>query len=253
LLSLAACIHIGPLDQSMRLDTGAGAVVIAYGRGDEESARLVKQAAERATGLLSQWGTLAAPVELKVLPSHEALEAAAHRSGYGWLRAWARYREVLIQSPRTWAITGTDPAAVDELIAHELTHCLMYQLAATEDGWHQKGIPLWFREGMASVTAQQGYRRATLEALQGFYEGSLDDPLTDAESLYGQKPEVVYGAAHQAFVWLVGRFGQPRVKAMLARMREGPSFDAAFAETLGLSRLAFERQFRAHVLAQKAP
>ena len=54
---------------------------------------------------------------------------------------------------------GLHPGQVAELLTHELTHCLMYQRSATADSWPYKGIPLWFREGMASVTAHQGYRR----------------------------------------------------------------------------------------------
>ena len=44
-------------------------------------------------------------------------------------------------------------AALNELLTHELTHCVMYQRAGTDLNWSLKGIPLWFREGMASVTA----------------------------------------------------------------------------------------------------
>ena len=48
---------------------------------------------------------------------------------------------------------------------HELTHALMYQAAADQGGWRQKKIPAWFREGMATYTAEQGYRWPTLEQL----------------------------------------------------------------------------------------
>src|SRR6185295_2154512 len=50
------------------------------------------------------------------------------------------------------------PADVDELMLHELTHCVMYQRSASAADWSRKRIPLWFREGMASVTASQSYR-----------------------------------------------------------------------------------------------
>jgi len=71
---------------------------------------------------------------------------------------------VLVQSPRSWegaaeADEATLAAALAELLAHELTHALMYQRLARGDGAPVEEPPLWFREGMASLTAGQGARR----------------------------------------------------------------------------------------------
>ena len=77
-------------------------------------------------------------------------------------RAWAFADQVLLQSPRTWnPVGGADDDELAELIAHEVTHALMYQLMQPGDdpSWAVEEPPLWFREGMASVTAGQGHRR----------------------------------------------------------------------------------------------
>jgi len=247
LVPLCACAHLAPLDRADSLRMPSGQFVVRYAPRDAAAAGQVELAAARAAPRLLKWGRFEAPVTIFVEPGHEALEAAVDRGGYGWLRAWARYRRVWVQSPRTWSVLGAQQATVDELLLHELTHCLMYQLAGTRDDWMYKGIPLWFREGMASFTAEQGYRRGTLEELRRFERTHGDDPLADAEALYQSQSEVVYAAAHQAFVFLVERYGVEKVRALLAGMRGGLSFDAAFPQAIGIGRRAFERDFTNYV------
>ena len=74
-----------------------------------------------------RWGHLRRPVTLVVLPSHRALERAAGRPGYSWLRAWAFEEEILLQSPRSWPWYSR--GRVRGLLAHELTHVVHYQTA----------------------------------------------------------------------------------------------------------------------------
>jgi hypothetical protein len=249
----AGCAHTTPLDQSRQLASETGHFTLRLAQGDEQAASQVQLAAERAGTHLVVWGRLQEEVQLMVMPNHQSLEQAVDRPGYGWLRAWARYREVFVQSPRTWGAQGAEQAQVDELLTHELTHCLMYQLSGGDTDWAYKGIPLWFREGMASYTAQQGYRRGTLEMLAAFLHTHAEDPISDAESLYREQNEVVYSAAHWAFTYLVQRFGTGGVRDLLKAMKGGLSFDAAFAQALGQNRRDFEREFLAHVRLHEPP
>ena len=170
------------------------------------------------------------------------------RSGYGWLRAWARYDEVFVQSPRTWSLLGAGQRELDELMLHELTHCLMYQLAATPTGWARKRIPLWFREGMASYTAGQGGRWPSLEELARHLEKRPeDDLLRQADALYQDESDTVYGAAHQAFSFLVKRYGEQKVRELLWAMKRGPAFEPAFEAVVGVSEQAFLDDFTRYV------
>ena len=224
----------------------------------------------------ARWGGLDTPISITIHPTHAGLEVAARRPGFDWLRAWARYGSIDLQSPSSWGIFGASDAQVVELLTHELTHCVMYQRAAGELTWSLKGIPLWFREGMASVTAGQGARRGSLEGLWSFYEQGLaadgagdgeagrgaarvrlargqrseGDPLGDPEPLYQERSEVVYGAAHHAFSFLVERYGEGRVRETLERMRGGAVFSRAFQESFGLAEADFGADFRRYVLWQ---
>jgi hypothetical protein len=129
---------------------------------------------------------------------------------------------------------------------------------------------------MASVTAGQGARRSSLEDLWRFYEKGLaadgagdgqpgrgaargraargmspdGDPLADPELLVQERSEVVYGAAHQAFLFLVDRYGEERVRETLGRMRGGAAFSRAFLEGVGITEGEFDADFRRYVLWQ---
>lgn len=254
LLALGAgCAGIGPnplsaLREKRELATEAGVFMLAFSPGDGESMETVERAVHAASPRMARWGRLRVPVQVMILPDHWALEAATRRRGYGWLRAWARYDEVLIQAPRTWSLTGAKQSDVDELMLHELTHCLMYQRAADRDGWSRKGIPLWFREGMASVTAEQGYQWSALEDVARFYDGRpAEDPLGEPERLYREQRDIVYGTAHHAFFFLVRRYGESAVRKMLDIMFSGVGFREAFQASISLAVEDFVEDFRRYV------
>lgn len=228
--------------------TRAGPFVIQFAPGADSDVKKVQTALEHASPKLSVWGGIREPVTMRVMPSHELLEKAVNRDGYGWLRAWAKYDEVFIQSPKTWSVFGAGQNDVDELVLHELTHCVMYQASGTRTSWTRKQIPLWFREGMASYTAQQAYRWPSLEDLARFYDEAPErDPVTAPESLYQKDNDIVYAAAHHAFTFLVHRYGEDRVREILAKMNSGAFFTDAFKRSVGIDPETFTNDFKRYV------
>jgi hypothetical protein len=244
---------------------------ILYGPEDAESAAAVREALEVAAPRIARWGGLRFPVTITIHPNHDALEAAVHRQNYDWLRAWARFQTIELQSPRTWSLFGASQKKLEELVTHELTHCAMYQLAGDELTWMYKEIPRWFAEGVASVTAGQGYRYGGIEALFEFYQeklpGSGDgdparsraaayvapqpgDPIVDPDTLYQDQSHVVYGAAHHAAEFLVARYGEGRVLEVMRLMGTGLRFPAAFREAIGITDAQFAADFRRYVVWQ---
>lgn len=264
LIVVAACAHAPRGDAGSRVETLIvdGAVFrIHHAPQDAAPMRQVARALPRALPRVRRWASLPEAVEIRIHPTHDALEQAVQRHGYDWLRAWARYDTIDVQSPRTWSVFGASDAEVLELVTHELTHCAMFQSSAGQRDWPHKGIPLWFREGMASVAAEQGYRRAPPEAIWRFYRGAggIDgggggdagargDPVSDPEPLYQQDSDVVYAAAHWAFQFLLDRYGEERIREVLQRMHDGRLFGAAFRDAMGIPVDGFEAEFRRYIV-----
>jgi hypothetical protein len=230
------------------VQTEAGTFRIEYPAREEPGAIMVQVAIEQVSARLMRWGRFQEPVAMRLYPDQRSLEKAARRSGYDWLRAWARYDVVEVQAPDSWQPIRASQQDLNETLLHELTHTLMYQMAADKGGWRQKKIPAWFREGMASYTAEQAYRWPTLEGLAQTLEENPDwDPLLRPEPLYARQMPVAYGAAHHAFTFLVNRYGEDAVRALLAEMSRGPDFPAAFTATIGLPPETFLRDFSRYV------
>lgn len=190
---------------------------------------------------LSRWGAFREGISIRVEPDHAALEAAAERRGYPWLHAWAYGDEILLESPRHFG-----EVELSELLAHELTHALMFQLMAPGGvGWVGAADPppVWFREGMASVTADQGYRRMSTEAVLRWCEGHPGvNLLHPAPEVYRNEREAVYAAAHRTFELLLKLVGDGGVRDILRAVSEGKEFPQAFAQVTGHRLVDFERE-----------
>jgi hypothetical protein len=236
------------LEASVSMESPAGQFEIEYAPGQEQDAAHIQQAVTEALPRLERWGVLREPVTLKVMPDHAALEAAVRQHGYAWLRAWSRYDEVFVQAPSTWSLAGATQAQINELLLHELTHSVMYQQSADRLGWSRKQIPLWFREGMASYTAEQSYRWVSLEEIARYLERAPgSDPVGKPGDLYRDDSNLIYGVAHHTFAFLVRRYGEDSVRGVLREMKGGKEFPRAFESAIGLSPDAFVRDFTRYV------
>ena len=200
---------------------------------------------------LARWGSFKQGVFVRVYPDHDALEQAIEKKNYPWLRAWAYGDQILLQSPRSWS--APTPAALDEelqeLLAHELTHSLMYQLMEPSDGPSLgaeipfEEPPIWFSEGMASVTAGQGHRRMSSEELTSWMARNPGgDPLRPSAELVRTEKEAVYGAAHRAFDLLVAIAGDQSIRDVLRAVRAGARFRDAFKVATGFGLSEFENE-----------
>jgi hypothetical protein len=130
-----------------------------------------------------------------------------------------------------------------ELLVHELTHALMYQLLQPADGEFPEEPPLWFREGMASVTAGQGHRRLGLDDLRRWQDAHPSaDLLRPGAELYRTEKEAVYAAAHRAFELLVALRGDQAIRDVLRGVRSGARFEDAFAAATGEPLTSFEAE-----------
>jgi len=216
----------------------AGSFDLRYCSEDRGEIERLQSALLVAVTPIARWGAFEHPVAIRIYPDHGSLEAAVQREGYPWLRAWAFADRIFLQSPRSW--NDPSPAVVAaelrELLAHELTHALMYQLlgGAPEP-------PLWFREGMASVTAGQGHRRPTAEELSRWISAHPGaDLLEPLPEVYRTEKEAVYGAAHRAFELFLALAGDEGVRELLLLTRGGAPFADAFVTVTGVGLARFE-------------
>lgn len=226
---------------------------MAFHRVDAAIAGEVFRAVEVAAPRAMRWGELRFPVEVRVHPTHDDLEEAAGYKDLPWLRAWATDRIIHLQSPRTWG-GGETEERLGELLAHEMTHVVMYQNALSEGGIGRLQIPIWFLEGMASVTAEQGYRRHEAGYLGRYLaKNPSANLLRPSLALYREQRDLVYSAAHLTFLYLVESSGEEIVRAILARMREGATFDQSFLQEVGESPQVFEDRLHAIFRAARSP
>lgn len=240
---LAGCT--GPLANLDRREEIAGATV-RFAASQPDDAAQLERVLPRALERSGRWGPTPVPPTLWLASTHDALEAAVHRPGYAWLKAFARWSEIYIQAPSTWSPPGND-AEVSELLAHELTHLWLFQRAGTPKDQPGLGIPSWFREGMATVTADQAHRFPTLEDLARRITIERLDPFGDAQALERDESPLVYGAAHHAFAFLVRKVGDEGVKAIVRGLGEGQAFAVAFAITTRVSPDVFLDEFRRYL------
>ncbi len=252
LIALTGCAApLASLTHSEPVATSLGQFELRAEPGNDAELARLKLGVERATPTLLQWGPLESPVAVYLVPDHSTLEKAVRRSGFDWLRAWAMYDQVLFQAPSTWTEHGANEAEVNELVLHELTHCVLFQRSGTPKTWASRGIPLWFREGMATWTAKQGYRFPTLEELAMEMAGHTErDLINDGEALSRTEQRLVYGAAHHAFTFLIRRYSLAGAIKVMDAMKAGALFDDAFQLALGIPPKAFVREFTFYVRAR---
>lgn len=258
---LAGCAARAPATaEACALDFAVGTARfrIVHAPGAAAEARRVRRAVELAVPRVARWGVPAHPITVTIHPSQAALAAAVDRPGDDWPRGWARWETIELQSPRTWGFRGASERHLEQLVAHELTHCVTYQLAGDRVGWMHREIPRWFAEGIASVTAGEGHRHGGMEELLEAYEERLGaagsssevDPFLDADPRGQRESRAAYRAAHHAAELLVARHGEQGVREVLRLMGSGLRFPAAFERALGLTPAAFAADFRRHVVSR---
>lgn len=219
---------------------------------------LLEGAVPEAARALGRWGGLHEPVTITVVNSHWELEQAVGRPLPG-ISAWARRNQVLLWDPRWWPLPPSaehDPVLaaqirrvqVTRLLAHELTHCLMFQRVGGPPSDPRDRIPFWFREGMATVTAGEGAQWPPPESLSQWLAVHPDvDLLADAGTLARTDPSVAYGAAYHGFDFLVRRYGEGTVLQILDRMRALDGFPQGFQDAVGVSVASFGTDFRRYL------
>jgi len=201
-------------------------VVVRRDAGEGEAAEQVERVLPAAMRAASRWGRLPPDTVLTIHADAASLASVAGSRASPWMRGWARRGAVDVQSPRTWSRGVASDEALGQILAHELTHCVLFETAGA--AWREQGIPHWFLEGMASVGAGERHRGARAEALGAPPE------------LLASDPRAVYATADRAFRDLLLQHGDLRVQRILDGLAAGRPFPAAFRDATGWSLGDFE-------------
>jgi|GEM_PF-90445 len=142
---------------------------------------------------------------------------------------------------------------MDRLMAHEITHALMWLNTGVTS------IPMWYSEGLAE--AVQGFNRYTWN-----FVSSEDDRLrvshtninNDIQNMSpGMTDSTVYSAGYLFVSWLdnyngTSGNGPGQIKNLSAALRTASSFDAAVTAAFGKSQLTLMDEFKAESAAAAA-
>ena len=235
--------HSVKVDESSFLSENVAGlpITLRYLPVDQPVVPLIQESVVDGLRRAGRWGSLQSPLTITIYPDHGALEHALHKTGYDWLKAWATDRRIYLQSPRSWPVAFR--RNVKDLMAHEITHVIHYQTAGMAAGRSGRSDPFWFREGLASCTAEQGYRRYGKRQLwKKIGEDRSFDPMAPSPSDIRDRQKLAYSAAHHLVAYLIDRFGDQPIRDLLASLSRGGSFTAAFEESypITLSELPVE-------------
>ena len=207
----------------------------------------VRQLAEQA---MSQYSrryryTVQGPVTIEIYNNHEDFAVrTAGMPGLGLLG---------VTFGRVLAMDSPSSRAVDEFhwgstLWHEMAH--VYTLESTG---HR--VPRWFSEGISvheewssgptQGVSVPGYAWAALAAGKGLPIADLDRGFIRPE--YEQQVQVSYMQAGLICEFIVKKFGQEKLTAMLAEYNRGADTAAAVRTALGLSTTDFDRQFNEYL------
>jgi len=128
---------------------------------------------------------------------------------------------------------------LEDVLRHEVAHVLIGRAAAGQP------VPRWFDEGLAMEAERERRFRDQTQLLYQLVTGPRTN-LDDLNRLFrgGESDQVRAYAIAGALVHEVRqRFGAGISGRILARIRDGASFDEAFRSETGLEPIAFENEF----------
>ena len=141
---------------------------------------------------------------------------------------------------------GVPPDDLATVVDHEVVHLLIQQAASP----HGDRVPRWLHEGLAQFLAGGSYYGAREEDIYpGIQSGTL--PLvigyTARMPMEPVPRRLAYAGSHSFVEWLVRNHGMDRLRTVLAAVRNGEEFPAAFVDEYGEPAVELETRWREDV------
>jgi hypothetical protein len=191
--------------------------------------RVAREGLARMADLLPE--PLSEPVSIYVYPTAEELRSALRLAGREWVGGHADpdWGVILVSANGS----PTSLLALQSTIPHELAHLVVYQAA----GGKGNQVPVWLHEGLAvrneprpdptlAIALEEAMANGTLAPLESLCAAFPADE-AGAIPAYAQSASVVR--------YLQNRFGNQRLKELLAAYGDGADCDGGVQRVLGLS------------------
>jgi len=217
--------------------------VVSYGPGDAGLARLaglaVQDAAQRITKELGI--AFSERVSVALVRGREEFLAQCGGRMPEWAMAAAlpRKRRIVVDAARVTPATANDMRLV---VAHEMVHLALGQL---EKGRKDR-IPRWFHEGVAVWLSGQMPVRGSRGAFRSAAAQGALIPFDHLERRFPKDPyaaDLAYVQSEAFIAHIAGARSPEALRWVLARYRNGQSFDKAFEGALGISRPDMEARW----------
>jgi hypothetical protein len=212
-----------------------------FGQSALDAAR---NGAERATRLLST--SLSQPVDIYIYANANDLRATVDASGSAWVAGHASpdlYLALVSVSPGPEQALG-----MERKIPHELAHILTYEVA----GNHYSLLPLWLREGIATISEiypSPDYPRSLEYAIENqtllSFTSLCGDFPADASSRF-----LAYAQAESFTRYLVDEYGISSLNRLIQAYADGLGCEQGVQRALGASLSELEYTWRAERLGE---
>jgi hypothetical protein len=206
----------------------------------ERVAPLIRDAEEIRAKLTDELGQpVLDKVEVRIARTPEEMATLAPPEApppaYGAGVAYTELGLVLLTLSAPASNEGVD---LDEVFRHELTH------VALEDAVLHKHVPRWFNEGLAIYEAGENPYMRTKTLIDATLSGTLL-PLADIDRNFpgdNFKVNIAYAESSDFVRFLMRKSDRQRFQALVARIRDGQSFEQASADAYGsdLRKLEFQ-------------
>jgi hypothetical protein len=214
---------------------------LAFGQSALDAAR---HGVERASLLLST--SLSQPVDIYIYANSNDLRATIESSGQAWVDGHASpdlYLALVSVTP------GQEQAlSMERKIPHELAHILTYEIA----GEHYWLLPLWLREGIATISEiypSPDYPRSLEYAVE-------NESLLSFSTLCGDFPAdassrfLVYAQSESFTRYLVDQYGISGMNRLIRAYADGLGCEQGVQSALGISLSELEHSWRAERLGE---
>lgn len=136
-----------------------------------------------------------------------------------------------------------------QILWHELSHVFHVQLSRGR-------VPRWFTEGLAEYETERAHATWKREDDRALYDAVVREQLPQLAALnraftHARTPAelmVAYHASAQAAGYLVRRYGDEAIAAMLRAWGEGLSSEQVFTRVLGATMAEVDRDFRGELM-----